>query len=218
MAAVGLLFACFGPAYAGLLLRLLYGERWGEATEAPAALAWYCGYVLLLALNGVTEAFVHAVADAATLARFNRALVGCSATYLLASSALLQYGVRGMIVANGANMLLRIAFSARYIAAWRWEEGGGEEGGRRPRLALPAPVLAAFGTAWLVTLGAEATLYASGACDDGLLSARCAVRAGAHVGVGVAMLGVVGAALWRHERALLVEVRRLWRLKRGKSE
>ena len=58
----GLLAAAFGPAYTYMLLRLVYGQRWSE-TEAPQALAAYCLYILLLAVNGIFEAFVHAVAD-----------------------------------------------------------------------------------------------------------------------------------------------------------
>ena len=58
----GLLAAAFGPAYTYMLLRLVYGQRWSE-TEAPRALAAYCLYILLLAVNGIFEAFVHAVAD-----------------------------------------------------------------------------------------------------------------------------------------------------------
>ena len=53
----------FGPAYSYLLLRIVYGQRWSE-TEAPVALAAYCPYILLLAVNGTLEAFVHAVASA----------------------------------------------------------------------------------------------------------------------------------------------------------
>lgn len=52
----------FGPAYTYMLLRLVYGQRWSE-TEAPRALAAYCLYILLLAVNGILEAFVHAVAE-----------------------------------------------------------------------------------------------------------------------------------------------------------
>ena len=59
----GLLAVAFGPSYTYVLLRLLYGPKW-SATEAPAALAYYCAYITLLALNGCTEAYVNAVADA----------------------------------------------------------------------------------------------------------------------------------------------------------
>lgn len=58
----GLLAVSFGPAYTYMLLRLMYGLRWSE-TEAPRALATYCLYILLLAVNGILEAFVHAVAE-----------------------------------------------------------------------------------------------------------------------------------------------------------
>ncbi len=60
---IGLLAAAFGPSYTYVLLRLVYGQKW-SSTEAPAALACYCGYITLLALNGCTEAYVNAVADA----------------------------------------------------------------------------------------------------------------------------------------------------------
>ena len=58
----GLLAVAFGPAYTYMLLRVVYGQQWSE-TEAPRALAVYCLYILLLAVNGILEAFVHAVAD-----------------------------------------------------------------------------------------------------------------------------------------------------------
>jgi hypothetical protein len=43
------------------VLRTAYGQRWSE-TDAPQALGVYCAYILLLAVNGILEAFVHAVA------------------------------------------------------------------------------------------------------------------------------------------------------------
>ena len=61
-ASTGLVATAFGPSYAYLLLRLLYGRRWSD-TEAPAALGWYCPYIALLAVNGVTEAYLHATAQ-----------------------------------------------------------------------------------------------------------------------------------------------------------
>ena len=68
----------FGPAYTYMLLRLLYGLRWSE-TEAPRALAMYCVYILLLAANGILEAFVHAVAES----RCVQCLVCCPAANYL---------------------------------------------------------------------------------------------------------------------------------------
>ena len=53
-ALVGGVAAAFGPAFSYTLLRLAYGQRWSE-TEAPAALAAYSIYILLLAVNGILE-------------------------------------------------------------------------------------------------------------------------------------------------------------------
>ena len=50
----------FGPPYAYTFVRLAYGQAW-SATPAPGVLAWYCLYILLLGLNGILEAFQHAV-------------------------------------------------------------------------------------------------------------------------------------------------------------
>ena len=61
-ALTGLMATAFGPSYAYLMLRLLYGRRWSD-TEAPAALGWYCPYIALLAVNGITEAYLHATAQ-----------------------------------------------------------------------------------------------------------------------------------------------------------
>jgi oligosaccharide translocation protein RFT1 len=63
---VGLVFACFGANYTRVLLRvLLPGKAWAEGGQAAKVLSWYCLYVLLLALNGMTEAFVYATASQA---------------------------------------------------------------------------------------------------------------------------------------------------------
>lgn len=48
---VGLLAATFGPPHAYVVIRLVYGPAWAR-TEAPAVLAAFSVYILLLALNG----------------------------------------------------------------------------------------------------------------------------------------------------------------------
>ena len=100
--------AAFGPAYAYLALRLAYGQRWSE-TGAPAALALYSTYICLLAVNGILEAFQHAVASPAQLARANAWLVGFSLAHLTLSASLVgRLGARGLILADACNMALRI--------------------------------------------------------------------------------------------------------------
>lgn len=111
---VGLTFISFGPSYAHLLFQLLYGEKWSE-TAAPKVLGYYCAYILLIAVNGTTEAFVHSVAKVDDLTKFNYWLIICSVGYMAAAIGLVQFGSIGLIAANYANMVLRISFSSYYI-------------------------------------------------------------------------------------------------------
>jgi oligosaccharide translocation protein RFT1 len=113
---VGLTLLCFGPAYSFVFLDLLYGSRWSNAdTGAPAMLSFYCVYILFMALNGVSEAFVSATISTRQLRHYNLWLVACSAAYVAACAALLRFGTAGLIAANCANMALRIAYSAWFI-------------------------------------------------------------------------------------------------------
>ncbi|KAI6676180.1 hypothetical protein NL676_036976 [Syzygium grande] len=56
---IGLIFIAFGPSYSYSLIRLLYGQKWSEG-EAPTVLRCYCIYIFFLAMNGTSEAFLHA--------------------------------------------------------------------------------------------------------------------------------------------------------------
>ena len=50
---VGFLPVVFGPPSSSLFLQLLYSRKWSE-TEAPIVLAFYCLYIALMALNGLS--------------------------------------------------------------------------------------------------------------------------------------------------------------------
>ena len=50
-----------GPQYARPALQMLYGKRWAEAEGASAALGGFAAMVAFLAVNGITEAFAHAI-------------------------------------------------------------------------------------------------------------------------------------------------------------
>ncbi|KAA6421774.1 MAG: RFT1 protein [Trebouxia sp. A1-2] len=111
----GLLAAAFGPSYTYVLLRLMYGQKW-SSTEAPAALACYCGYICLLAVNGCTEAYVNAVADTRQLSKSIRWQTVFSAAQVILSFALVwRLGAIGLILADSANMVMRISYSWHFI-------------------------------------------------------------------------------------------------------
>ncbi|GIL64160.1 hypothetical protein Vafri_18121 [Volvox africanus] len=208
VAVLGLLAAAFGPSYSYVLLRVVYGTRWSE-TEAPAVLAAYSAYVLLLALNGIGEAFVHAVLDARGLQQSNALLLVFSAVHLGVCVALVrQYGALGLVAADSANMVLRISYSAwcirrffRSLPAFSLH-----------RDLLPAPSTL---TAFAIVAAATATsnlLLLSGAAS---MSHRVFLRqAASHVGVGVVLLAALLGLLVRTERAVLRQVLEMRRQRR----
>jgi oligosaccharide translocation protein RFT1 len=61
----GLIFAVFGPFYARAAVRLLFSSSW-QGRETEDTLMMFCPYVLILGLNGISEAFLHAVAPPKT--------------------------------------------------------------------------------------------------------------------------------------------------------
>eukprot|EP01120_Amphizonella_sp_Union-15-10_P004850 TRINITY_DN15626_c0_g1_i1.p1 TRINITY_DN15626_c0_g1~~TRINITY_DN15626_c0_g1_i1.p1 ORF type:complete len:551 (+),score=31.78 TRINITY_DN15626_c0_g1_i1:40-1692(+) len=117
---VGLYFVAFGPGYSFLLLHLLYTEKYSYSA-APAVLSWYCLYVLFMALNGITEAFVHAVASKKDLTHFNILMIFFSCVYIVASYVLIGWmETSGLVIANCINMGLRIFFSVGYMRDFFW--------------------------------------------------------------------------------------------------
>ncbi|KAF1809005.1 Rft-1-domain-containing protein [Eremomyces bilateralis CBS 781.70] len=106
-----------GPVAAPLLLQLVAGSKWIE-TGSGEMLSTYCFYIPLLALNGVTEAFVAAVANKQQLYRqsvymglFFAAFAGSAFLFLHTWSL----GGHGVVYANCLNMGLRIFWNISFI-------------------------------------------------------------------------------------------------------
>ncbi|XVF08476.1 hypothetical protein REPUB_Repub07fG0006600 [Reevesia pubescens] len=112
---IGLIFLAFGPSYSYSLIRLLYGQKWSDG-EASTALRYYCLYIIVLAMNGTSEAFLHAVANENQLKRSNDSLLVFSLIYVALNVLLIRSaGAVGLILANFLNMILRIIYSAVFI-------------------------------------------------------------------------------------------------------
>lgn len=144
------------PPFAPLLLSLLLGNRWG-GSEAGAVLSAYCYYIPLLAINGVTEAFVQSVATERELAKqsawmglFSGLFAGAGWVFL----GLLGWGAKGLVVANSVGMVLRVLWSGVFIGSYfgrnsLGESKVGEKGGNAEnrvwsaRKVLPSPILVA---------------------------------------------------------------------------
>ena len=96
----------------------MYGTKYSQ-TEAPTALAFYCPYMLLMAVNGILEAFVHAVAEGRALAQGHAALIVINVSQTLATIPLVLYsGTLGMIAADSLGMSLRIAYCCWFITGY----------------------------------------------------------------------------------------------------
>ncbi|KAF3196645.1 Oligosaccharide translocation protein rft1 [Orbilia oligospora] len=71
---LSILIVTLGPTLAPLALRKVAGSRWADS-PAAITLSNYCYYIPLLAINGITEAFVQSVATTQDLKRQTRRAV-----------------------------------------------------------------------------------------------------------------------------------------------
>ncbi|KAF2755801.1 Rft-1-domain-containing protein [Pseudovirgaria hyperparasitica] len=109
-----------GPTLAPLLLQVIAGDRW-SATGASEILAHYCYYIPLMAINGVSEAFVAAVASNAELNAQSLTMGVFFAAYGLSAYLFVvtfAYGAKGLVYANCVNMALRIVFNISFVRAY----------------------------------------------------------------------------------------------------
>ncbi|KAL9651682.1 hypothetical protein ABK040_009297 [Willaertia magna] len=124
---LGCLFTFFGPSYSHTLIYLLYGKYWIN-TDASTLLGVYCFYILVMAVNGVTEAFLHASLNEKELIKLNYLMIWFSVIYLGISVIGLYllpiYGTTILILANCFNMLMRITYSIIFILSYFKKESG----------------------------------------------------------------------------------------------
>ncbi|XP_068951581.1 man(5)GlcNAc(2)-PP-dolichol translocation protein RFT1 isoform X1 [Petaurus breviceps papuanus] len=133
---IGLTITVFGYSYSQLALDI-YGGSMLSTGSGPVLLRCYCLYVLLLAVNGVTECFTFASMSKEEVDRHNFIMLALSFTFLLSSYFLTKWqGSVGFIFANCFNMGIRIAQSIRYIYRYY------RESPHRPLAGLlPSPFL-----------------------------------------------------------------------------
>jgi oligosaccharide translocation protein RFT1 len=115
-----------GPTIAPLLLNLVAGSEW-TSTGAGEVLAKYCYYIPLLAVNGVTEAFISSIATESELNRQSAWMFAFSVGFAAAGYVFLRLfdmGAEGLVWANAINMALRILWSCTFISAYFKRNGG----------------------------------------------------------------------------------------------
>ncbi|KAJ9074038.1 Oligosaccharide translocation protein rft1 [Entomophthora muscae] len=114
---LGFVFICFAPHYTATLFDLLLGPSWSK-TNAPAILSIYCFYVPIMGINGITEAFVQAVAQPKELQSLSYAMTLFTAIFLGVGFVLVRIlpsVAYAVIIANCLNLSLRIIWSMNYM-------------------------------------------------------------------------------------------------------
>eukprot|EP00795_Rhopilema_esculentum_P014780 gene14780-5886_t len=111
----GLIIMVFGFSYSYLALDI-YGGKLLSSGGGPTLLRWYCVYVLIIAVNGITECFMFALMSKDEVDHYNHYMVAFSLVFLVASLGLTKgFGSVGFILANCINMGLRIIHSNMFI-------------------------------------------------------------------------------------------------------
>uniref|UniRef100_A0A3Q2YN14 Protein RFT1 homolog n=1 Tax=Hippocampus comes TaxID=109280 RepID=A0A3Q2YN14_HIPCM len=188
---IGLIIAVFGYAYSELALDI-YGGSLLSSGAGPSLLRYYSCYVLLLAVNGVTECFVFAAMSQEEVDKYNLVMLALSASFLFLSYMLTWWaGGVGFILANCLNMALRITHSVLYIRRYFLSSQWKPLRGLLPSL----PVLMEF------VLKGDLLSQIAFCCDGGWLLRFV------HVGVGAACLFFVLGTVVLTETQLVVFVR-----------
>uniref|UniRef100_A0A4W4F0A0 Protein RFT1 homolog n=1 Tax=Electrophorus electricus TaxID=8005 RepID=A0A4W4F0A0_ELEEL len=183
---IGLIITVFGYSYSYLALDIYGGELLSSGT-GPTLLRWYSFYVLLLAVNGITECFVFAAMSKEEVDRYNLVMLALSASFLLISYWLTcLFGSVGFILANCCNMALRSLHSFVYIHRYFHHSDHNPLSGLCPHLALMITL----------TISSILTAFSEYLCFDSGWFLRLA-----HVAVGaVCLLSVIIVVLLTETR------------------
>ncbi|GAB1608069.1 protein RFT1 homolog isoform X1 [Argonauta hians] len=174
MALIGLTIMVYGYSYSFLALDMYGGSKLSSST-GPTLLRWYTVYVVVIAVNGVSESFVFAVMSKTQVDRYNNMMLGFSVTFLAGSWIFTRYfGSVGFILANCLNMALRILHSAVFIRKYFADSSVHP---LRALLVQPL-ILCSFCVTFCITWLSEMAFC----CDKGVL------RRLVHVAVGGACL------------------------------
>ncbi|XP_021490860.1 protein RFT1 homolog isoform X1 [Meriones unguiculatus] len=185
----GLTITIFGFAYSQLALDI-YGGAMLSSGSGPLLMRAYCLYVLLLAVNGVTECFTFAAMSKEEVDRYNFTMLALSSSFLVLSYLLTSWcGSVGFILANCFNMGIRITQSLYFIHHYF------QESPHRPLagLRLSPALLGVFALSGGITSVSEALLC----CEKGWLARL------AHIAVGTICLGVTLGTAFLTETKLI---------------
>ncbi|CAD5113179.1 DgyrCDS2367 [Dimorphilus gyrociliatus] len=185
---LGLLACAFGQAYSFLALNL-YGGELLSSDSGPCLLRTFCVYLLLLAVNGVTESFVFSVMKKNQIESYNRKMLLFSIIFVILSLILTKLlGGVGFVWANGANMLARIIHSFLYIREFYKSSNYSPLKGVYPTKAFVISLLCSLG----ITCASERLFYPVSTLTVLI-----------HVSIGGVCLAGVLLTLWLTDKAFI---------------
>ena len=118
---LGLTFAALGTNYTSIVLRILFGSRWGSDKDAASVLSAFCVYTATLALNGMTEAFVYGMTkrsgEVGVLSAVH-ALVMALVFGIISPRWIRSWGTVGLVQASCLAMALRSLYSVYFAACY----------------------------------------------------------------------------------------------------
>eukprot|EP00698_Gefionella_okellyi_P023798 TRINITY_DN8235_c0_g1_i1.p1 TRINITY_DN8235_c0_g1~~TRINITY_DN8235_c0_g1_i1.p1 ORF type:complete len:541 (+),score=75.45 TRINITY_DN8235_c0_g1_i1:43-1665(+) len=118
MLVIGFSAIAFGPSYSVLVVQHLMRGEWVH-TNAAVVMSAYCGYIALIAVNGVTEAFVSAVSKHAEQGRHTGMMILIAALCIPVTIECTQrWSSLGLVAANSFSMLLRVLYSGVFICRY----------------------------------------------------------------------------------------------------
>nr|CAG8444589.1 7615_t:CDS:2 [Entrophospora candida] len=212
---LGLFFIGFATNYTGTLIDLLIGPSWSNLST-PLVLSVYCLYIPIMGINGITEAFVAAVATEETLKILNYWLILFSAGFVGAGiffMKILSAGAVGLIFANMFNLSMRIIWSWNFIRNYFLNkcESNEEKNLIQQKLSifniLPnSSVILSFIISWFITY--LSNLYIGWDTFEAKIK---------HISVGLTFMNVVIGIIYLKEKKYIEDVLKLADVKRKGS-
>ncbi|KTW28744.1 glycolipid translocation protein [Pneumocystis jirovecii RU7] len=113
----GIFVITFGPLYCSVFIKIVAGSKWSK-TYAPSVLKLYLFYIPIMAINGITEAFVQAVATPNDIKKQSCWMFFFSGLFMFMGFIFLNYfklGINGIVFINMINLSARAIWSLVYI-------------------------------------------------------------------------------------------------------
>ncbi len=169
VAALGLVVVAFGPSFVSLAVNLFLAPQW-RREETVQTLAAFCLYIGMLALNGVSEAFVYALAEGFT--GINLTLGVSSAVYVVANYLLYEFypqvGTAGVVLSGTAAYAVRVAIN--FHATWRYFQSHGLDLAPHAKSLQPSlPMLATLGAVGAICAESSSRYAAQETLESGLV-------------------------------------------------